>query len=95
MILTIAPCTALAWAAVVDRATLRGATEQPEQSVEARWYERASSGAFSDTLLIVGLGTAILAFTQVEVPTLMAMAAVLLIAMSSVAVRYLAQQRRG
>lgn len=93
--LTLAPCVGFAWVAVVDRSTLRGTTEQPEQSVEARWFERATSGALTDTLLIVGLGTAVLAFTRVEIPTLIALAAVLLIAMGSVAVRYLAQQRRG
>lgn len=93
--LTLPACVGFAWVAFVDRSTLRGTTEQPEQSVEARWFERASSGALTDTLLIVGLGTAILAFTRVEIPTLIALSAVLLIAMASVAVRYLAQQRRG
>lgn len=93
--LTLAPCIGFVWVAVVDRSTLRGAAEQPEQSVESRWFERATSGALTDTLLIVGLGTATLAFTRVEVPTLIALSAVLMIAMGSVAVRYLVQQRRG
>ena len=89
------PFIGLTWALIVDRDTLRGATENPEQSVESAWYERAAGGAFSDTLLITGLGTAAIAFASIELSTVLALAAVILVAMGSFGVRYVAQRRRG
>ncbi|MFT4279793.1 hypothetical protein [Microbacterium sp.] len=92
---TVWPCLGLVWALIVDRQTLRGATPNPEQSVESAWYDRAASGAFSDTLLITGLGTAGLAITGLDVPVLIPLIAVLLISMGSFGIRYLVLQRRG
>jgi hypothetical protein len=92
---TIWQCTGLVWAMIVDRNTLQGATANPEQSIESAWYERAAAGAFSDILLITGLGTAAIAFTGIEVPTLVALPGVIIVAAGSLAIRYFAQQRRG
>lgn len=92
---TVWPFLGLVWALIVDRQTLRGATPNPEQSVESAWYERAASGAFSDTLLITGLGTAALAVTGLDVPVLIPLIAVLLVSMGSFGIRYLVLQRRG
>lgn len=94
-LITVWACTGLVWALIVDRNTLRGATANPEQSVESVWYDRAASGAFTDVLLIVGLGTAVLSFASLEIPTLLALAGVLVIAMGSFGIRYLMLQRRG
>lgn len=94
-LITVWPCIGGVWLLLVDRETLRGATANPEQSIESRWYERASSGAFSDVLLIVGIGTAVIAVAGIEVPALLALSAVIVVAMASVAVRYLVERRRG
>lgn len=88
-------CTGLAWALIVDRDTVRGATKNPEQSVESVWFDRAASGAFSDTLLTTGLGTAAIVFARIDISATVALSAVILIAMASCAVRYVIQQRRG
>lgn len=88
-------CTGLAWALIVDRDTVRGTTKNPEHSVESAWYDKASSGAFSDILLTAGLGTAAIAFARIDISATLALAAVLMVAMTSFAVRYFTQQRRG
>lgn len=94
-ILMLPPCAGLVWALIVDRDTLRGATKNPEQSIESAWYDRAASGALGDTVVVTGLGAAVIVFTGVQVPTELALAAVILVAIGSVAIRYLIQQRRG
>ncbi|MGO1591015.1 MAG: hypothetical protein ACTHW1_10720 [Ancrocorticia sp.] len=94
-VVLIWPCLGLVWAMIVDRDTLRGATADPEQSVESVWYEKAASGAFSDILFIIGLGTAAVAFTGIEMSTVLVLAGVILIAMGSFAIRYLIQKRQS
>ena len=88
-------CTALIWALIVDRDTVRGAMKNPEQSVESVWFDRAASGAFSDTLMTTGLGTAAIVFARIDISATVALSAVILIAMASCAVRYVIQQRQG
>ncbi len=85
----------LAWVFLVDRSTLRGALDRPEESVEGAWYNRAAQGAFSDILLIVGLCTAFLAITGIRIDVLIALIGVLLVAMGSFGIRYLIARRRG
>ncbi|WP_353115175.1 hypothetical protein [Microbacterium sp.] len=89
------PCVGLVWALIVDRETLQGATENPEQSVESAWYSRASSGAFGDTLLVTGLGAAAIGVANIPITAPIALSAVLLIALGSWAIRYLLLRRRG
>lgn len=88
-------CVGLIWALIVDRNTLQGAFRDPDQSIESVWYDRAASGAFLDILLITGLGATVVAFSGLEVPTAVALAVVLFIAMGSFGLRYLVLQRRG
>ena len=52
---------ALAWLFLVDRTTLRGAVRDTEETVEGRWLEKAQSGAFGDLLVVLGLGTFVVA----------------------------------
>ncbi|MBF4551565.1 hypothetical protein [Pseudoclavibacter sp. VKM Ac-2888] len=88
-------CAGLVWALSVDRDSLRGATPRPEQSVESAWIERATSGAFGDTLLVTGLGTAVIAVGNLDIPALLALVAVIVVAMGSVSIRYGLERRRG
>lgn len=55
-IVTLPVSFALAWALLVDRKTIRGATDRPEESIENTWYDHAASGAFTDLIAIIGLG---------------------------------------
>lgn len=51
---------AAAWVLVVDRASVRGAVEDPESSAEAGWYDAAALGSFHDLIIVMGLGLAAL-----------------------------------
>ena len=51
-----APLTMLWWVALVDRKTVRGATRDPEKSIESTWYSGAAEGVFHDLMIIMGLG---------------------------------------
>ncbi|WAC66000.1 hypothetical protein OVA14_12005 [Agrococcus sp. SL85] len=89
------PFVALVWALLVDRESLRGVVDRPEESVEGAWYDRAAQGAFSDTILVVGLATAALAVTGLRIDVVVALVGVLLVAMASCGIRYLVARRRG
>lgn len=56
--LTLPITVTLGWVLVVDRTTIRGAVARPSESVEGRWYDTATSGAFHDVLIMIGLGAA-------------------------------------
>ncbi|MGA4688836.1 hypothetical protein ACPCXD_01090 [Rhodococcus sp. AB351] len=92
---TVSPLVGLSWVLLVDRSTLEGAADRPEDSVEASWYEKAASGAFTDILLVTGLGCTALAFAPIEVAGLHALMAVILVAFASFGVRYAVQRRKG
>ena len=86
---------ALAWLFLVDRTTLRGAVRDTEETVEGRWLEKAQSGAFGDLLVVLGLGTFVVAMTGWQADLPLVGAGLLLVAGASVAVRYALQKRRG
>ncbi|MCK6109649.1 MULTISPECIES: hypothetical protein [Micrococcus] len=86
---------ALAWLALVDRTTVRGAIRDTEETIEGRWLEKAQSGAFGDLLVVLGLGTFVVAMTGWQADLPLVGAGLLLVAGASVAVRYALQKRRG
>jgi len=86
---------ALAWLFLVDRTTLRGAVRDTEETIEGRWLERAQSGAFGDLLVVLGLGTFVVALAGWQPSLPLVGAGLLLFAGASVAVRYALQKRRG
>lgn len=90
---TALPMISAVWLAVVDRSTLRGALDRPEESVESSWFDRASQGAFTDTLTIAGLGTAALFVSRAEVPGSYTLLAVVVVMMASFGIRYLVARR--
>ncbi|MDY6055876.1 hypothetical protein [Micrococcus sp.] len=92
---TLLPAAALVWALLVDRGTVRGAVRDPEESVENRWYEKATSGAFHDLLVLLGLGSVAVAVADWEIPTRAVGVTLILFMAASVAVRYLLLKRRG
>lgn len=78
----------LGWALFVDRAKLPDAVRRPEQSIESEWYNRAAAGTFGDLLLVGGIGATGFAFVGIDAPITLVLAAVLLFAMLSFAIRY-------
>lgn len=89
------PMCALAWAFLVDRDSLAGAANRPEESVESRWYDNAAAGAFHDVLIFSGLGAAVLFLTPLEIEGSLGLLAVSVAAMASTGVRYTVNRRRG
>ena len=85
----------LAWLALVDRTTVRGAIRDTEETIEGRWLEKAQSGAFGDLLVVLGLGTFVVALAGWQPSLPLVGAGLLLFAGASVAVRYALQKRRG
>lgn len=81
------------WALLLDRNTLRGATRNPELSVESKWYDKAAVGVFQDLLIICGLGGALFSFMPVSVSLGLVLAGVVLVAMIDFAIRYLMIKR--
>lgn len=62
------PVTAMGtWALLVDRSTLTGAPNDPDSSVESRWYDKAAAGAYHVLIATLGLGAALLAFLKVDI----------------------------
>ncbi|WP_261164230.1 hypothetical protein [Microbacterium sp. Marseille-Q6965] len=88
-------CIGLVWALVVDRRTLRGAIDKPEQSVESQWLESAQSGALTDLILMTGLALAVLSLARIRIDGTWALIGVIVIAGLSVGVRYLVARARG
>ncbi|WP_146065604.1 hypothetical protein [Arthrobacter pityocampae] len=91
------PSTMLVYILVVDRSTMAGAAERPEESVESAWYDKAAAGALTDIILVAGLAAAVLSFlpARYSVDPGLLLAGVLGFASLSVAVRYLLQRLRG
>lgn len=91
------PAVALAYVLVVDRDTLRGAAERPDDSIESRWYDKAASGSFMD--LIAGLGITLIVLTFIprdfSVDLDLVLTAVLAACFVSFGVRYLVLRRKG
>ncbi|WP_404288532.1 hypothetical protein [Glutamicibacter arilaitensis] len=81
------------WALLLDRDTLRGATRNPEISVESQWYDKAAVGVFQDLLLICGLGGAVFSFLQLQASIGLILAGVVMLAMIDFGVRYLLIKR--
>ncbi len=84
--------TMLGWAIFVDRSTLAGAVERPEESIESVWYEKAASGAFGDILLVGGISAVGFSIMQIDAPVMLVVAIVIGFAMLDFGVRYLWQR---
>lgn len=85
----------LIWALVVDRSTLRGALDDPDESVESKWLNAAMAGALRDTIVLTGLTLATLAITGFDLDGTWALIGVVWIAFFSTVVRYLMAKKRG
>lgn len=86
---------ALVWALIVDRMSLEGAQDRPDESVESTWLDKATSGAFRDTITLAGLALALIAFTGWKLDAMTALIGVIFVAIVSTAIRYLVAKKRG
>lgn len=85
----------LIWALIVDRSSLRGAIDNPDESIESQWLETAMAGALRDTVMLTGFTLATLAITGFELDVIWALVGVVCVAFFSTIVRYLMAKKRG
>jgi len=85
---------ALAWVALVDRGSVRDAVERPDDTVEVQWLQRAQSGAFTDLLLVLGLGLVAGVLIDIDVSLRAALLALTAFAMADAGLRYAWLARR-
>lgn len=90
------PAVALNYVLIVDRRTIQGATARPEESVETQWYDKASSGALTDMVMIAGILLIILVFLDpIVLDARVLLTGVIVFAMLGTGVRYLVLRQRG
>lgn len=86
---------ALGWGIMVDRSSISGAVDRPEESVESRWWDQAASGALMDGFAMIGLGAGAIALTGVEVAADTVLMALWVLLSVDVGIRYLVARRAG
>jgi hypothetical protein len=89
VVCTLPVAATLGWVVLVDRSTLAGAIDKPDDSIESAWHEKAASGTFGDILIVGGLGAAGFAFAGIEAPITWVLSAIVLFVMLDFAARYL------
>lgn len=85
--------TAAGWALLVDRATLKGAVANTEDTIENQWYVKATSGAFLDLFVVLGVGGGITGFVTVPISVSWALTIAALFALLDFGLRYLLLRR--
>ncbi|MFT4216589.1 MAG: hypothetical protein QM619_05300 [Micropruina sp.] len=94
-VVTLPTACALVWAIFVDRSTLRGAVDRPEESAENAWYDQAAAGAFNDLILVLGLGAGAFPIFGFSVPASTLLMALVLLAAVDFGLRYWVASRAG
>ncbi len=91
------PAMALMYVLVVDRSTVEGAVDRPEESVEGKWYDKAASGSFTDLVLVLGVLAAVAAFVPADLAAdlKLVLPAILAVCFASFGIRYLVLRLRG
>ena len=79
----------LVWALLVDRSTLSGAPDDPDSSVESRWYDKAAAGAFHVLIVSLGLGAAVFQFLKVDVAPPLLLGGYFVLAVAAFGISYL------
>lgn len=85
----------LGWALLVDRSSIKGAVQRPEESVESRWWDQAASGALMDGFAMIGLAAGAIVITGVEVAAENVLLALWVLLSVDVGIRYLVARRAG
>jgi len=88
------PAMALMYVLVVDRNSVEGAVDRPEESVEGKWYDKAASGSFTDLVLVLGV---LAAFVPADLAAdlKLVLPAILAACFASFGIRYLLLRHRG
>lgn len=92
-LVTLPVCVGLVWALLVDRSSLAGAPDDPEASVESRWYDKAAVGAFHVLIATLGLGAAAFQFLKVDVAPSLLLGGYFVLAVVAFGISYLLARR--
>lgn len=93
-VVTLPVTTVGAWALLVDRSTLAGAIDEPEETVENRWYEKAATTTFHFLLATLGIGLAVFSFLRVDIAPPVVVGGYLVVGIAVFAASYLIAKRR-
>ncbi|MPV37234.1 hypothetical protein [Georgenia subflava] len=85
---------ALGWFVFVSRHVVEEDAHASE-NVELQWWHRAGFGAMTDMLTVCGLGLFALSITGIQIGAVPVLAAVVVLGMADMAIRYFVLLRRG
>ncbi|QBJ96681.1 hypothetical protein ERC79_12400 [Rhodococcus sp. ABRD24] len=91
---TAGPCLSLAWATLVAP-HMEKPDPHAEDNVEARWTERATSGAFLDLIVGAGILLAAASILDIEISGSAVLSGVIVLGALDASVRYLLARGRG
>lgn len=91
---TVAPAYGLGWLVFVSGASGPEPVAHPEEGVEHDWWQRSSSGSFTDLLIVAGLVSTALAVTGLRVDATLLLAGLVALALADVTVRFAVLSRR-
>ncbi|HZK04447.1 MAG TPA: hypothetical protein VFC82_01200 [Actinomycetaceae bacterium] len=94
-LVTLPLATTIGWVLLVDRSSIAGAVERPEDSVESQWLERAAMGALFDGLAMIGLGAAAITITGLDIGADVVLVALWVLLALDLAIRYNALRRKA
>lgn len=83
------------WVVLVDRNTIKGATRNPESSIENHWYGKAAETTFHLMIAAMGLGAGAFAIFDWQVAPSLLLASVTVLAMLIFLVSYQVYKRKG
>lgn len=89
-----APCLSLGWMMFVAPSTVRPDTHA-EDSIETRWGEQATSGAFLDLITGAGILLTAVAVLDIEISGFAVLFGMLVLGQLDVGARYLMAKRQG
>lgn len=89
----LGPCIGLAWVFLGAGRRVQADTEA-EENVEARWFQKAGSGALFDTLSLAGLSAAALSIFELTPPADVALIGVVAFGLADATLRYAVLARR-
>ncbi|MDO5634682.1 MAG: hypothetical protein Q4G34_07410 [Micrococcus sp.] len=85
----------VAWVFLVDADSLPGALRRPEDSVESGWLTRAQAGAHGSLLMVLGVGTFLVAVTGWRPDLTLVGVGLTIFTALDTTVRYLILKKRG
>ena len=90
---SLGPCTGFAWLLLGPGRRVQADTEVDE-NVEARWFQRAGSGALFGTLAAAGLAAAAISIAELDPPAELALLGLWGFGLADATVRYAVLARR-